>query len=50
MKKTNVYLPEQQKDALQKMADRSGRTVAELIRQAVDEFLARQKETSKGTQ
>jgi Ribbon-helix-helix protein, copG family len=33
--KTQVYLPENQLAALQKMAKRSGRSVADLIREAI---------------
>ncbi len=35
MEKTQVYLPKEELDALRKAAARSGRSVAELIREAI---------------
>ena len=35
MEKTQVYLPKKELDALRKAAARSGRSVAELIREAI---------------
>lgn len=35
MEKTQVYLPKQELDALRKAAARSGRSVAELVREAI---------------
>jgi hypothetical protein len=35
MEKTQVYLPKEELDALRKAAARSGRSVAELVREAI---------------
>ncbi len=35
MKKTQVYLPEEDLAALQRVADRTGRSIAALIREAI---------------
>jgi hypothetical protein len=35
MEKTQVYLPKEELDALRKVAKRSGRSVAELVREAI---------------
>ena len=35
MEKTQVYLPKEELDALRKVAERSGRSMAELIREAI---------------
>lgn len=35
MEKTQVYLPKEELDALRKAATRSGRSVAELVREAI---------------
>jgi len=35
MEKTQVYLPKEELDALRKAAKRSGRSVAELVREAI---------------
>ncbi len=40
MKRTNVYLTEKQLERLHKQAEREGVAIAELIRRAVDAFLA----------
>ena len=39
--RTQVYFTEQQRQALDEMAKRDGRTLAELVREAVDAYLAR---------
>jgi hypothetical protein len=44
MQRVNYHLTEQQLQALRTLAQKTGLTVAELIRRAVDEFLKR-KET-----
>ena len=43
MKRTHVFLPEPVLAALRAMSDKSGLSVAEHIRRAVDEYLKRQK-------
>ncbi len=35
MEKTQVYLPKEELDALRKLAARSGRSVAEIVREAI---------------
>jgi predicted DNA-binding protein len=39
MRRTNIYLEEQQLDLLRGLADRRGKPVAELVREAVDSWL-----------
>ena len=39
--RTQVYFTEQQRQALDEMAARDGKTLAELVREAVDVYLAR---------
>jgi len=41
MVRTQIYLDEGQKTALDKLSAESGATVSELIRRAVDEFIAK---------
>lgn len=41
MEKTQVYLPKEELDALRKAAARSGRSVAELIREAIRKVILR---------
>ena len=43
MTKYNVYLPDQQIEALREIADEKGVPVAELIRRAIDEWLAKER-------
>ena len=43
MKRTNLHLTDTQLAGLHKMAKRTGLSVAELVRRAVDAFLAQQK-------
>ena len=43
--RTNVYLTSEEKKLLEKLSDRTGAAVAELIRRAIDAYLiARKKE------
>jgi hypothetical protein len=42
MRRTNIYLSDEQLDTLRALADQRGEPVAELVRQAVDEWLAGQ--------
>ena len=35
MQKTQVYLPKEELDALRKVAERSGRSIAEVVRDAI---------------
>lgn len=39
MKRTNIYLSDEQRERLQRLADRVGLREAELIRRAIDRFL-----------
>jgi predicted DNA-binding protein len=45
--RTNVYLSAQQKTALEKLSERTGAPVAELVRRAVDSYLAMRKKELK---
>jgi predicted DNA binding CopG/RHH family protein len=42
MKRINTHLTKQQIESLKKLADKTGLTVAEHIRRAIDEYLAKQ--------
>jgi hypothetical protein len=42
MKRTNIYLSEEQLEALRRLAERRGEPVAQLVREALDEWLASQ--------
>jgi hypothetical protein len=42
MRRTNIYLDEQQLDLLRGLSDRRGQPVAELVREAVDSWLGAQ--------
>ena len=39
MKRTALFLKEQQLDKLQRLSDKTGAPVAELVRRAIDEYL-----------
>ena len=39
MKRTNIHLTEQQRAKLAKLAKKTGLTVAEMVRRAIDAFL-----------
>jgi predicted DNA-binding protein len=43
MKRINTHLTKQQIEALKKLADKTGLTVAEHIRRAIDEYLEKKK-------
>lgn len=43
MKRTNIFLPEQLIERLKALAAKTGLSVAEHIRRAIDEYLKRQK-------
>ncbi|PSF36790.1 CopG family transcriptional regulator [Aphanothece hegewaldii CCALA 016] len=43
MKPTTVYLAETTQETLQQIAHQTGRTEAELIQEAIEDYLARQK-------
>jgi hypothetical protein len=42
MRRTNIYLSDEQLETLRALADQRGEPVAELVRQAVDDWLAGQ--------
>jgi len=46
MKKTNIYITKIQTDSLKKLSDKSGLSVSELMRRALDDFLERLEESS----
>jgi len=43
MQRMNFYLTEQQRKLLEQMAKKTGLSVAELVRRAVDEYITTQK-------
>jgi len=47
MKRTNLHLTALQIKSLRKHSKKTGLTVAELVRRAVDEFLLKQKSVNK---
>ncbi|MBI1927155.1 CopG family transcriptional regulator [Candidatus Poribacteria bacterium] len=47
MKRTNIYLTDKQHEALSKIAKEEGTKLSELVRRAVDEYLARLKRIPK---
>jgi Ribbon-helix-helix protein, copG family len=42
MQRTNIYLSDEQLDALRRLSERRGEPVAQLVREALDEWLASQ--------
>lgn len=47
MKRTQIYLRESQKDELDKLAAQTGKALAELVREAVDNYIAEKKITTE---
>jgi predicted DNA-binding protein len=43
MKRTHTFIPEPTIERLKEMSEKTGLSVAELIRRAIDEYLKRQK-------
>ena len=49
MHRTQIYLQNEQYEALQQLGSQTSRSMADMIRSAVDDFLARQSAASKDT-
>lgn len=49
MVRTQIYLTDEEKAALQDIADETGVSQSELIRQAIDRFIERRKEKDRKT-
>lgn len=45
MERTQVYLDRNEKESLKKLAEKKGKTMAEVIREAVGEYLVREQES-----
>jgi predicted DNA-binding protein len=45
--RTNIYLTEKQKASLEKLSERTGAPVAELVRRAIDAYLVSRKRELK---
>jgi predicted DNA-binding protein len=45
--RTNIYLTEKQKKVLEELSDRTGAPVAELVRRAIDAYLASRRKELK---
>lgn len=48
MVRTQIYLTEAEQSALRSLANRSGRSQSELIREAVDRLIAQERESDRG--
>ncbi|MDZ7806229.1 MAG: CopG family transcriptional regulator [Gracilimonas sp.] len=47
MKRTQIYLTEEEKKAIEKLSDERGTTQSNIIREAIDEYVAKEKTKSK---
>ncbi len=44
MKRTQIYLTEEEKKAIEKLSDERGTTQSNIIREAIDEYIAKKKD------
>lgn len=47
MRRTQIYLTEEEREALRVLSEREGRPMSELIREAVDRYIARRSESTR---
>ncbi|MDR9418289.1 CopG family transcriptional regulator [Gracilimonas sp.] len=47
MKRTQIYLTEEEKKAIEKLSDERGTTQSNIIREAIDEYVAKEETKSK---
>lgn len=47
MKRTQIYLTEEEKKAIEKLSDERGTTQSNIIREAIDEYVAKEKAKPK---
>lgn len=47
MKRTQIYLTEEEKKAIEKLSDEHGTTQSNIIREAIDEYIVKKKSEAK---
>lgn len=47
MKRTQIYLTEEEKEAIEKLSDERGTTQSNIIREAIDEYIVKKKRETK---
>lgn len=47
MKRTQIYLTEEEKEAIEKLSDERGTTQSNIIREAIDEYIVKKKSETK---